>query len=78
MPELIIVLLGVFRLADNHHFLLFKLMNTIQTSLFNAMRTDFLPEARAVGGQLIRKTIFLQRTIHEAADHGMLGSTDQI
>ena len=41
LPELIIPLHGVFRLADDNHFLLFKLVDTVNAALLDAVCTFF-------------------------------------
>ena len=41
-------ILALFRLADNDHFLLFKLMNPVNAAFFNAVRPYFFTEARGI------------------------------
>ena len=49
---------GIFRSADNDHFLFLKLMNSIDSTLFNAMSTLLLSEAGRLAGQSLRELIF--------------------
>ena len=53
-------------------------MNTVDTSLFDAVRTDFLTETRRVGGESHRQFGLIIDRIDEASDHGMFGCADQI
>ena len=78
LPELIIPLHGVFRLADDNHFLLFKLVNTVNAALLDAVCTFFLTEARRIAGQRERQFGFRQDLVDEFTDHGVLAGTDEI
>ena len=53
-------------------------MDTVNTSLLDAVGADFLTEARRVGSKCLRKICFVDDRINELTDHGMLGGTDQI
>ena len=53
-------------------------MDTVNTTLFNTVRTLFLTEARRITGQCIRQLVLVLDRIDEFTDHGMLGSSDQV
>ena len=78
LPEPVIPHIGVFRLADYNHLLLFKLMDPVYASLLDSVGPFFLPEAGRIACQCIRKILFIQSLSDKFADHGMLGGSDQI
>ena len=53
-------------------------MDTVYSSLLDAVGTDFLTEARRIGCQGLREICFVDDRIDELTDHGMLGCTDQV
>ena len=78
LPQLIVPGHAVLGLADDDHFLLLKLVDAVDAALLNAVGTLFLTEAGAVAGQGQGQLFALDGLVDEAADHGMLGSADQI
>ena len=67
-----------FRLADNNHFLLFKLVNPVNAPFFQTVCTNFLPEAWRIASQGLRQVAFRQNGINKFPDHGVFARTDQI
>ena len=48
---------GILRLADDDHLLLLELMDAVHAALFDAVRADFLAEARRIAGQRLRQLV---------------------
>ena len=78
LPHLLVPLLGVLRLADHDHFLLFELMDAVDAALLDAMGTLLLAEAGGVGGQRLGQLVLRQDLVNELADHGVLAGADEI
>ena len=53
-------------------------MDTVNTSLLQAVSTLLLTEARGIAGQSLRQLILGNDRINKLTDHGMLAGTDQI
>ena len=78
LPQFFVPILGFLGLADHDHFLLFELVNPVHTALLNAVSALLLAEAGGVRGQRLGQALFRQNLVNETADHGVLGSTDQV
>ena len=78
LPQLFVPILGFLGLADHDHFLLFELVNPVHTALLDAVGALLLAEAGGVRSQRLGQALFRQNLVNETADHGVLGSTDQI
>ncbi len=77
-PELLIPVHRLFRPADNNHFLLLELMDTVNTALLNSMCALFLAEARAVGSECSGECILRKNLVDERTDHRMLRGSDEV
>src|SRR5699024_599149 len=53
-------------------------MDPVDTSLIDAVRSFFFPEAGRVGCQCLGKLFLLQHSINEFSDHGVLTCSDQV
>ena len=53
-------------------------MDTVHTTLFNAVSTYFLAEAGRIAGQGAGQGVFLQNGINEFANHGVFAGADQV
>ena len=69
---------GIFRFADDNHFLLFKLVNSVDTSFFNTMGSLFFSEAGRIAGKRLRKGFLRNNLVDKLTNHGVLGGADQI
>ena len=77
-PQLLIPVLGILGLADHDHLLLLELVDAIDAALLDAVRALLLAEAGRIGGQSLGQLLVGNDLVNEAADHGVLGGTDQI
>ena len=59
LPQFVIPHLAFFRLADNNHFLLLELVDTVYAALLDAVCAHFLTEARRIAGQGLRKGLLI-------------------
>ena len=78
VPQLIEPHGRILGLADDDHLLLLELVDAVDASLLDAVGADFLAEAGAVTGQRLGQLILVQHLTDVAADHGVLGRTDQV
>ena len=77
-PELIIPVHRLFGLADDDHFLLFKLVDAVHAAFFQTVAADFFAEAGRIRRERQRQLRFGQHLIDEPTDHRMLGRADQV
>ena len=78
MPELFIPVVRILRPADDDHFLLFKLVDTVYAALFQTVAADFLAEAGRIRRECKRQLALGQNLIDEAANHGVFARADEI
>ena len=78
LPQFIKPHRALFWFADNDHFLLFELMDTVNTSLLQTMSSFFFTEAWRIACQSFWKFFFRNDLVDEFTDHRMLTGTDQI
>ena len=79
LPQFIIPVHAVFRFTYNDHFLFFKLVNTVHTSLFDTMCSFFFTETWRISWSVSSEAL-LHRVmcINKFTDHRMFTCTDQI
>ena len=68
LPEFVIPGHAVFGFADNDHFLLFKLVDTVNASLLDAVSADLLTEAGAVAGEGLGQLVLGSNSVDELTD----------
>ena len=60
---------AVLRLADNNHFLLFKLVDPVDAALLNPMGADLFSETRRIAGQSLGEFLLRQDRVDKFTDH---------
>ena len=78
MPEIIKPFRAFFWCADNNHFLLFKLVDTVYAAFFYAMRAFFLAEAGGIACQRLRQVFLFIHSVDEFANHGVFARADEV
>ena len=78
LPQIIIPFHTFLWLTYNNHLLLLKLMNSVDSSLFNSMSSFFFTETRRIAGQCLRKLLFCKHLSNKFSNHGMFTGSNQI
>ena len=69
---------AVLRLANHHHLLLFKLVNTINAPFFYSVSAYLLSETGRIAGKRLGQVFFVKKGVDKSAYHGMLAGTYQV
>ena len=69
---------ALFGLADNYHFLLLELVDTINSALLDTVSSDFLAEAGRIACESLRELALGNDSIDELTYHRMLRCTDEV
>ena len=78
LPQFVVPFHTVLRFTYNDHFLLFKLMYAVYSSLLDAVRTFLLAETRRIASQCLRKLVFCKLRVNEFPNHRVFTCTDKI
>ena len=77
-PQLFVPFFAFFGAANDDHFLLLELVNTVNTPFFQAVCALFLSKTRGIGRQRQRKLCAVDDLPHESTDHRMFGRADKV
>ena len=77
-PHLFVPVHALLGLADNDHFLLFKLVDAVNAALLDAVRALLLAEAGGIARVGDGELLLGDDAVDERADHGVLARADEI
>ena len=77
-PKLVVPIAAILRLTNNNHFLLFKLVNTVNAAFLNSVSAFFLAETGGIACKGAGELILGGDCVNELTNHGMFACSDKI